>query len=106
MAEELKVTPDNVDKFATAMRDLSTQAGSAKDYSTKWFEFGENDGRIYMGVKDKLDEVRQNLEANYAKLRTLSENAATELGKAATMYRTTDLDTAKKMDTTYTKAVK
>ncbi|MGW0251699.1 type VII secretion target [Nocardia goodfellowii] len=106
MAEELKVTPGEVDKFATSMRELSTQAGSAKDYATKWFAFGDSDGRIYMGVKDKLDAIRQNLEANYEKLKTLSDNSATELGKTAEMYRTTDFETAKHMDTKYTQAIK
>ncbi len=106
MAEELKVDPDSVDKFGTTMSDLSTQAGTAQQYAGRWFEFGENDGRIYMGVKGTLDSVRENLQANYEKLKSISASASTELDKTAEMYRTTDGDTAKRMDTGYTAAIK
>lgn len=47
------------------------------------------------------EQVRQNLEANYDKLRQLAEASANELTKSAEMYRTTDLATAKRLDSTY-----
>ncbi|NEW25390.1 type VII secretion target [Nocardia cyriacigeorgica] len=101
MAEDLQVKPGDLDRFATVMRDLASDSDSAKQYVTKWFNISGDDARIFAHVAGIAEQVRQNLEANYDKLRQLAEASATELTKSAEMYRTSDLATAKRLDSTY-----
>jgi len=45
--------------------------------------------------------VHQAIAANVDKLNSLSSSSATELGKAAGMYRQTDRSAAERIDNTY-----
>ncbi|MBF6333883.1 type VII secretion target [Nocardia transvalensis] len=101
MAEEFRVEPDDLDKLAGAFRDLAGQAAAASGHATKWFDVSAAETGIYVEVKRIVDQMRQNLEDNYNHLRTLAESSATELGKAAQMYRTTDRASAARLDATY-----
>ncbi|MBF6100631.1 hypothetical protein IU510_21480 [Nocardia cyriacigeorgica] len=101
MTEDLQVQPEDLDRFATAMSNLAADSDSAKQYVAKWFDISGDDARIFAHVAGIAEQVRQNLEANYDKLRQLAEASATEITKSAEMYRTTDLATAKRLDSTY-----
>ncbi len=101
MGEKLEVRPDDLDKFAASMRELSRQAESAKKYVGEWIDISAGDARIYAHVKGIADQVRENLEANYAQLHTLAASSANELSASAQVYRTTDEATAQRLDSTY-----
>lgn len=101
MGEKLEVRPDDVDKFAGSMRDLSRQAESAKKYVGEWIDISAGEARIYAHVKGMADQVRENLQANYSQLQTLMDSAANELSASAQVYRTTDEATAQRLDTAY-----
>lgn len=101
MGEKLEVRPDDLDEFAGSMRDLSWQAESAKKYVGEWIDISAGEARIYAHVKGMADQVRENLEANYAQLQTLADNSANELRASAQVYRTTDEVTAQRLDSTY-----
>ncbi|MEU6561253.1 type VII secretion target [Nocardia nova] len=101
MAAEFQVVPDDVDKFGGVMRDLAGQAGAAVAHAGKWLELDDAGTGIYLQVKGIVEQIQQNLEANYKHLQTLSDSAATELGKAAQLYRTTDHESASRLDETY-----
>ncbi|MGV9614417.1 type VII secretion target [Nocardia xishanensis] len=101
MSEELKVTPDDLDKFATTIKDLSAQAGRAKDYASSYLNIDAEQGRIYASANELVDEIQKNLRANYEKLAALCDSASSELTKSAQMYRTTDLEAAKRQDALY-----
>ncbi|MFE7800372.1 hypothetical protein [Nocardia sp. NPDC057440] len=105
MTDDFKVTPDDLDKFASAMRDLSGQSDAAKKYVTSYFDIDGEQSRLFGYVKGMVDQIRQNLEANYEKLTRLSDESSTELTKSGQMYRTTEFERAKQMDDQY-KAVK
>ncbi|MEV5649213.1 type VII secretion target [Nocardia sp. NPDC052254] len=101
MAAEFQVVPDDVDKFGGALRDLAGQAGAAVSHTTKWFELQDGSTGIYVKVKEIVEQLQKNLEANYTHLQTLSNDSAAELGKAAQLYRTTDHESAQRLDETY-----
>ncbi|MET8776015.1 type VII secretion target [Nocardia sp. NPDC050713] len=101
MSEEFKVTPDDLDNFAGTMKDLSAQASRARSYASSYLNIDAEQGRIYLSTNELVDEIQANLTANYEKLATLCDSAALELTKSAQMYRTTDLDAAKRQDALY-----
>lgn len=101
MSDEFAVVPDDLDKLATAMKSLSGQSENAKKYVTGYFDIDGEQSRLFGYVKSRVGEVRADLEGNYEKLSRLSDSSATELTKSAQMYRTTDTDRAKQMDTQY-----
>ncbi len=103
---EFQVVPDDVDKFGGVLRDLAGQAGAAVSHTTKWLDLQDGETGIYVQVKGIVDQIKQNLEANYQHLQTLSDGSATELGKAAQLYRTTDHESAQRLDETYPGAVR
>jgi hypothetical protein len=92
VTEDLQVQPEDLDRFATAMSNLAADSDSAKQYVAKWFDISGDDARIFAHVAGIAEQVRQ---------RQLAEASATELTKSAEMYRTTDLATAKRLDSTY-----
>ncbi len=101
MAEELQVRPDDIDRFANCMIDLSAQCDTAKKYVSGYFSIDGEQARIYAYVKGVIDQMRDNLQANYDHLLKLSDGSATEMNRTAQMYRTTDFETAKRLDATY-----
>ena len=106
MAGEFRVVPDDVEKFSGVLRDLAGQAGAATSHSTKWFDLQNASTGIYVQVEEIVEQVRANLEANYKHLQSLSDSSATELSKAAQLYRTTDYEHARLLDETYPGAVR
>lgn len=95
---DFQVVPDDVDKFSGAMRDLAGQAGAAGSHATKWFNLSDAHTGIFVEVKGIVEHIRQNLEDNYKHLQTLGDGSATELAKAAQLYRTTDYEHARQLD--------
>ena len=101
MSDEFAVVPDDLDKFAVAMKDLSAQSENAKKYAAGYFDIDGEQSRLFAYVQSRAAEIRTDLEANYDKLSRLSDTSATELTKSAQMYRTTDTARAKQMDGQY-----
>lgn len=98
---DFQVVPDDMDKFSGAMRDLAGQAGAAGSHATKWFNLSDAHTGIFVEVKGIVEHIRQNLEDNFKHLQTLADGSATELAKAAQLYRTTDYEHARQLDETY-----
>ncbi|MBF6097212.1 hypothetical protein IU438_06650 [Nocardia cyriacigeorgica] len=101
MTDELKVEPDDLDRFATVLRDLSGQADTAKKYVSSYFDIDGEQSRLFFFVKGMVDKIRQDLEANYDKLARLSDASSIELVNSSQMYRTTDHSHAKQLDAQY-----
>ncbi|CCF66141.1 type VII secretion target [Nocardia cyriacigeorgica] len=101
MTDELKVEPDDLDSYATILRDLSGQAGTAKKYVSSYFDIDGEQSRLFFFVKGMVDQIRQDLEANYDKLARLADASSIELVNSSQMYRTTDHNHAKQLDAQY-----
>lgn len=101
MPAEFTVVPDDLDKFGSAMGDLAGQAGAAVQHVTKWLELQNAETGIFVQVKEIVEQIQEDLTANYKHLQTLSDRSADELGKAAQLYRTTDYEQARELDQTY-----
>lgn len=101
MTEELEVRPDDIDRFANSMADLSTQCDTAKKYASNHFSVDAEQARIYAYVKGVIDAMRESLASNYDHLLKLSDGSAMEMTRTAQMYRTTDFEIARQLDATY-----
>ncbi|MFJ1457089.1 hypothetical protein [Nocardia sp. N2S4-5] len=101
MTEELEVRPDDIDRFANSMVDLTTQCDTAKKYASNYFSVNAEQARIYAYVKGVVDTMRENLISNYDHLLRLSDGSAMEMTRTAQMYRTTEFEIAKRLDATY-----
>lgn len=99
--EQLNVEPDQLDKYAASMTNLADQTAHAEKYVSEWFSISAWDARIYAHVHQSVENVRQSLESNYARLRVLADSSAAELATSAKMYRETDRGTAQHLDSTY-----
>ncbi|WP_431956161.1 hypothetical protein [Nocardia lijiangensis] len=76
MSEEFKVTPDDLDEFATTMKDLSAQASRSRSYASSYLNIDAEQGRIYASTNELVDEIEANLAANYEKLASLCDSGA------------------------------
>ncbi|MBB5916361.1 hypothetical protein BJY24_005273 [Nocardia transvalensis] len=101
MTEDFRVVPDDLDKLAGSLLDLAGQAATASGHATKWMDLADAEMRIYGEVKKVVDQIRENVVANYNHLQSLAQNSSAELTASAQMYRTTETESARKLDAAY-----
>ncbi|MGW4739593.1 type VII secretion target [Nocardia xishanensis] len=107
MTYEFKVAPDDIDKAADQLGEIATGSAKAVEYAKKWLDLESNAGLVLKPLMDVLQEACDELAVNYTRLGSKTSEAATELEKAADMYRTIDKARAEALDKTYpTKADK
>jgi hypothetical protein len=102
VTEELKVEPDQLDTFASKLKQLATEHTQATPYVQQWLKVDDGAGGVFLtGVVDTLSQILTDLESNFATLTSVTEGSAAELVKSAQMYRSTDHTTAAALDKTY-----
>lgn len=101
MTYEFTVNPDDIEKAAEQLAGLGAGSPRAVDYAKKWLDLESKAGLALRPLIDVLQEACGELAGNYAELGTGTGEAATELGKAAKMYRTVDRARAEALDRTY-----
>lgn len=106
MSDQFNAEPDNLDKFATSLRELAGEATTAANYVDKWFTVSSGQTGVYLEVKQTIDQIRTDLEANFKQLQELAGNSSDGIAKAVQVYRTTDHDRAAQLDSTYPGASK
>ncbi|MFD3592193.1 type VII secretion target [Nocardia sp. NPDC058640] len=100
--DELEVDPSQLEEFASKLRTLATDHEQATPYAQQWLNIDESAGGAFLpSVSGTVQQLLQDLKANFATLGTVTSTAASELDKSATMYRTTDYATAAALDKTY-----
>jgi hypothetical protein len=101
MGGQFNVEPDDLDKFATSLRELAGEAVTAVGYADKWFTISGGQTGIYLQVKQTIDQIHADIEGNFKHLQKLTGDSADGIAKAVQVYRTTDHDRAAQLDSTY-----
>lgn len=96
-----KADPQGIREFGDTVGGLTDDANAAVRYAQQWLDLGYAEGRMFLTVVQAATDVRQALERLYGRLGTLTAASATELGKAAHYYETTDAAAAERMDRAY-----
>lgn len=100
------VDPARLDAYSRLLTDLAGQTGTARNYVDKhldlslWAKGLAGQGLWALAIS-RISETRDAVNANLDRLNTLSTASATELTRAATMYRTMDRANAERLDRTY-----
>ncbi|MFD3706250.1 type VII secretion target [Nocardia sp. NPDC058658] len=102
---EFKVVPDDLDKTSDQLETLAVGSAKAVDYAKNNLDLEGNAGLALKPVMDELISACSELSTNYTRMGSITSAAATELEKAAAMYRTKDLAWAEAMDKTYSTKV-
>ncbi|SEM15127.1 type VII secretion target [Rhodococcus maanshanensis] len=98
---DLVVEPDDIDRFAARMGELSEQSRQALDYLNRWLAIDYGDGRIFVTAVEAASSIRDSLSDTYRTLERLNSDASSELRRTAQMYRATENVTAFELDRTY-----
>lgn len=95
------VDPDDVTTYAARLGTLAGQADTANGYLAINLNPAGVATGIFAQVHSAMSGLITELTPNYTTLARLSRDADTELGHAATFYRTTDHQSAANLDATY-----
>lgn len=95
------VEPDDVSAYGTRLGTLAGQADTARGYLAVHLNPAGVATGIFAQVHSAMSGLITELAPNYTTLAQLSRDADTELGHAATFYRTTDHQSAATLDATY-----
>jgi hypothetical protein len=98
---DLVVEPDDIDRFAARLGELSEQSRQALDYLNQWLAIDYGDGRIFVTAVEAASSIRDSLSDTYRTLERLNLDASSELSRTAQMYRATENATAFELDRTY-----
>lgn len=98
---DFKVVPDDLDRTSDQLADLAAGGTKAVDYVTKNVDLEGDAGLLLKPMMDQLIAACADLAGNYTRLGTVTGDSATELKKAAAMYRTLDQSRADAIDRTY-----
>ncbi|MEU4316055.1 type VII secretion target [Nocardia sp. NPDC024068] len=104
MPDDLRVDPEEVNKFSASIKKLADENANATAYIDKWLVVDNTvwgDGGLLRVGLGAISEAHEKLKANYETIGNLSAAAATELAAVAQMYRTTDKGNAEALDRTY-----
>lgn len=102
MAEELKVEPDKLDKFAGSLTELGNDHSQAAPYARSWLKLDESvGGLMFPPVASTLNRLLDEIESNLNSLGVATRSSSSELTRSAQMYRTTDYANAAALDKTY-----
>ncbi|WP_054814841.1 type VII secretion target [Nocardia arizonensis] len=101
MAEEFRVSPDDMDSAARGLWKIAEDNSQAVVYAQRWLEVQSSGGLVLAPVLDQLQQVCDQLKSNYERLGVVTDDSSSELTNASRMYRTTDAVQAENMDTYY-----
>ncbi|MFC6011018.1 type VII secretion target [Nocardia lasii] len=102
MSKPLKVEPAALSSMADELATLAGENIRAENYVKEWVSpSGNAGGKILSHVTVALESLERDLIANYARLSRVISGSSIQLGNAATMYKTTDYESAAALDRTY-----
>lgn len=96
-----KADPAGIREFGSTVGGLTDDANAAKGYVQQWLGIGYAEGRMFFTVVQAAENARQQLDQLYGRLATITSASATEIGKVAHYYETTDAAAAERLDRTY-----
>lgn len=96
-----KADPAGIREFSTTVGALTDDADAAVHYARQWLDLDSAEGRMFFTAVAAAAGAREALEQLYGRLSTLTSASATELGRAAHYYETTDAAVAERIDRAY-----
>jgi hypothetical protein len=100
MTGKFKVEPNALDTLSGKLKKLADDNAQVGSYIKEWLDVKGDVGGIFPQIASAIQQIRADLEPNYTTLGQLTADSATELTKAAQVYRTTDRARAEELDRT------